>query len=43
MNKLKLKLNKEIEIIGQGKEEFLKPKVFFGLKNLNNGFDSEFT
>ena len=34
-------MNKETQNLEFKKEEFLKSKIFFGLKNLNDGFDSE--
>ena len=40
-NEIKTELNKESQNIELKKEEFLKSKIFFGLKNLNDGFDSE--
>lgn len=40
-NELKTDLNKENQNIELKKEEFLKSKIFYGLKNLNDGFDSE--
>ena len=38
---IKAELNKETQNLELKKEEFLKSKIFFGLKNLNDGFDSE--
>ena len=40
-NEIKTELNKETQNLELKKEEFLKSKIFFGLENLNNGFDSE--
>jgi hypothetical protein len=40
-NEIKTELNKESQNIELKKEEFLKSKIFIGLKNLNDGFDSE--
>jgi hypothetical protein len=40
-NEIKTELNKETQNLELKKEEFLKTKIFFGLKNLNDGFDSE--
>ena len=34
-------MNKKSQNIELKKEEFLKSKIFYGLKNLNDGFDSE--
>ncbi len=39
--KRKAELNRENKNIELKKEEFLKSKIFIGLKNLNDGFDSE--
>ncbi|WP_105072071.1 hypothetical protein [Nonlabens arenilitoris] len=40
-NEIKTELNKKTQNLELKKEEFLKSKIFFGLKNLNDGFDSE--
>ncbi len=40
-NEIKTELKKETQNLELKKEEFLKSKIFFGLKNLNDGFDSE--
>ncbi len=40
-NELKTELNKEAQNIELKKDEFLKSKIFYGLENLNDGFDSE--
>jgi len=40
-NEIKTELNIKSKNIELKKEEFLKSKIFYGLKNLNNGFDSE--
>ena len=40
-NEIKAKVNKETQNLEFKKEEFLKSKIFFELKNLNDGFDSE--
>ena len=40
-NEIKTELNKETQNLELKKQKFLKSKIFFGLKNLNDGFDSE--
>ena len=40
-NEIKAKVNKETQNLEFIKQEFLKSKIFFELKNLNDGFDSE--
>jgi len=40
-NEIKTDLNKKTQNLESKKEEFLKSKIFFGLKNLNDGFDSD--
>jgi hypothetical protein len=40
-NEIKTELKKETQNLELKKGEFLKSKIFFGLKNLNDGFDSE--
>lgn len=41
LNEIKTELHKENQNLELKKEKFLKSKIFIGLKNLNDGFDSD--
>lgn len=41
LNEIKTELHKESQNLELKKEKFLKSKIFIGLKNLNDGFDSD--